>query len=452
MENVIMGLVMGLILYGTMIFAYLFAANLRLPKKNIILGVTVPYAHHNEAAIESVSAVYLKRLRVLTGVSLLLGLPIFFVPMSVQIFICLTVLLLFIGGDMVIFVQANRALRTLKKQGGWSEVVHTTPSVADFRAMEEKSRPLPRLLFGLPCLVAAIPLVFLVPELIQGTVVWGQVIGYGVTFLMLPLMFALGEAIRRQNAEIVGANSDFNVVLTRIRRREYLRCMALCTWLLAITALFIWFQTSVSEFLFLGVIAVLTIVVVFYAFRAEFAVRRAQERFTKLVGDTLTVDDDEYWLWGLFYYNKNDKRFFIKDRIGINMSINMGRPLGLIAMLLSGVILLAMPLIGVWTMAEEFSPIRYEVDGHRVIVSHVITRQFDLGEHFEAELLDTLPSGTRTGGTSVGTLRSGNFNFQGIGPAWVLFHADQAPFIMLRGESGQVLIFNFDPVFEALLR
>jgi len=442
--------IMGAVLYGTMIPMYFFAANLRLPKKNIILGVTVPYAHHAEQAVEAVSARYLKRIRIMTVISLILGLPIFFVAISIQTFILLTVLLIYIAGDMVIFVGANRALKAVKRESNWAESAHTVPAVADFRAMEEKNRPISRLVFLLPCLVAAVPLVFIVPEIIQGTIEWGQVIGYGVIVATLPLIFVLGEAIRRQNAEIVGTNSDFNVILTRIRRREHLRCMALIAWMLALIALVIWFQTAVSEFLFIGVIVILTIVVMVYAFRAEFAVRRAQERFTKLVGDTLAVDDDEYWLWGLIYYNKDDKRLIIKDRIGINMSVNMGRPIGLILMLASALVLLAMPLIGVWVMAQEFSPIRYELEGNTVIVRHVTTRQFDLGEHFEVEFLDTLPSGTRTNGTAVGTLQSGHFNFRDIGSAWVLLHADQPPFILLTTEGGQRLIFNDDPVFAPL--
>jgi len=135
----------------------------------------------------------------------------------------------------------------------------------------------------------------------------------------------------------------------------------------------------------------------------------------------------------------------------MNMSLNLGRPVGLVLMLLSGVILLAMPLVGVWTMAEEFSPISYSVEGNVVTASHLWSRQFDLGENFEAELLDTLPTGIRTNGTSIGTLRRGNFTFQGIGSAWVLFHTDETPFIVLTRENGQVLIFNFDPAFEPLL-
>jgi len=228
--------------------------------------------------------------------------------------------------------------------------------------------------------------------------------------------------------------------------------MALTAWMLAITAVVTWFALDIPELLFLGIVIILMIVVVVYAFRAEFAVRRAQEKYTKLAGDTLTVDDDEYWLWGLFYYNKADKRFWIKDRVGMNMGMNLGRPVGMVLMLLSGLVILAMPLIGVWSVAQEFTPITYGVEGHVVTASQVRTRIFDLGDHFQAEVLDALPHGTRTMGTSIGTLREGRFTFDGIGAAYVLLHADQPPFVVFTAEDGQVLVFNYDPVFTELVR
>ncbi|MCL2568211.1 MAG: hypothetical protein FWE12_02080 [Oscillospiraceae bacterium] len=453
-----MDMVMTLILGGTLLITlvpmYFFFANNRLPKKNIILGVTVPYAHHNAPEIGAVGAVYLNRLRLVTAVSAVFGLSMFFLPFwSIQIFILMTVLLFFILGTGLVFIQANRALAALKQQSGWQDERKTVPSMADLKAMEEKSRPMPRLAFLLPALVAAIPLAPMVQQIIAGTFEGGQVLGYVVTVIWIPLFFVLGEAIRRQNAEIVGTVSDFNVILTRIRRREYLRMMVLSAWLLAVCGLGIWFITAVSEFLFLGVICALALVVVAYSFKAEFAVRRAQEKFTQLVGDTLAVDDDQYWLWGMFYFNKNDSRILMKDRIGMNMTMNLGRPIGMICMALSGILLLAMPLIGVWAIAQEFSPIRYEVEGNTVIVTHVTTRRFDLGDNFTSELISTLPGGTRTMGTSIGTFRSGHFQLAGgIGSAFLLLHTDETPFVVLRTEAGQTLIFNFDPVFEPLLR
>jgi len=444
-------IIMGLLLYGVIIPLYFFSANYRLPKKNIILGVTVPHSHQQNPEVRVLSTLYLRRLRLVTLVSMALGIPIFFVPMSVQILIVLTVLLLYIVGGFLVYVRANRALMALKRRSGW-QGTYTAPAVADFRAMEEKSRPLPRLLFLLPCLVAAIPLVPLIWEIIQGNVIWDTVIAYGLTVIWIPLIVVLGEAIRRQSAEIVGTISDLNVILTRVRRREYLRCMALVIWLLALTAVAVWFQTIVPDVFFVALILILSIVVVIYSFKAEFAVRRAQEKYTKLAGDTLAVDDDEYWLWGYFYHNKNDKRLIIKERVGMDMGLNLARPIGLALMLLAGLALLAMPFIGIWTVAEEFTPVQYNVEGTVVTVTHLRSRSFDLGEHFEAERIDVLPAGTRTRGTAVGTLRKGNFNFEGIGPAYALLHKDQPPFIVLTAEDGQVLVFNFEPVFEPLLR
>jgi len=450
--DMMMRLMMGVILYGCLIPTYAFAANLRLPKKNIILGVTVPYAHHDDTGVEAVCATYLKRIRILTVAVLVLSLPIWFVPMSVQILMLMTAFMIFIAGDMVIFVKANRALTAIKRESNWTEVSHTVPAAVDLRAMEEKNRPLPRLIFILPCLIAAVPLVFMVQDLLAGTFIWGQVIAYSAMILTIPLILVLTEAMRRQNAEIVGTNSDFNVILTRIRRREWVRCMAITAWMLAITTIATWFAMDIPEFLFLGVVLGLSLIVVVYAFRAEFAVRRAQERFTQLAGDTLPVDDDKHWIWGLFYYNRDDKRLIIKDRVGMNMSMNFAKPIGMILMVAAGLTILVMPLIGVWTVAQEFTPITYSVEGHVVTAAQLRTRTFDLGERFGAEVLDTLPRSTRTAGTAIGTLREGRFNFDDIGSAWVLFYTDQPPFLVLTAEDGQVLVFNYDPVFTPLVR
>ncbi|MCL2368257.1 MAG: hypothetical protein FWC72_04610 [Oscillospiraceae bacterium] len=453
MNFTVMNIIMGLPVYGLIIPLYFFFANYRLPKKNIILGVTVPYAEQEDPAVLEIGARYVRRLRMVTILAVLFGLPLFFLSyMSILILIMLTMILLFLLATGLVFVQGNRALAALKHQSGWGSAIPTVPAVADLRAMDERSRPIPRLLFILPCLVGAIPLVPLVLDLLGGADVWGQALAYGLTVIWLPLLVVLAENIRRQNAEIVGTVSDLNVALTRIRRREYLRCMALAAWLLALTAVALWFQTAVSDLIFLGLITVLSVVVVVYAFRAEFAVRRAQEKFTQLAGATLAVDDDAFWFWGMFYHNRDDNRLLIKDRIGMNMSINLGKPIGLFLGFLGALLLLAMPLFGVWAVAEEFSPIRYSIVGTTVTVTHVRARQFELGEDFEAEVLNSLPQSTRTAGTSLGTLRKGNFNFQGIGSAWVLYHTDQGPFIVLTAENGRVLVFNFDPVFEVLLR
>jgi len=327
--------------------------------------------------------------------------------------------------------------------------------VADLRAMEEKSKPLPRIWLTIPCIIAAIPLVPIVIQLARGTQDWTEILVYGVTVIWIPLFLVMAEAFRRQNAEIVGTVSDLNVITTRIRRRVYMRMMVLTTWLMAVMSIGIWFLPLLLaqvQILFGITIGILSIVLMVYAIHAEFAVRRAQERFTELAGDTLEIDTDEYWIWGMFYYNKNDKRMFINDRVGVNMQMNLAKPIGMISMGLAALALLAMPLLGVWIMAQEFSPITYSVEGNVVTVSHLTTRSFDLGDDFEAEILDEWPGGMRTNGTAIGTFRQGTFQLDGIGTSWVLLRTDEEPLILITRPEGPRLLFSYTPEFSALMR
>jgi len=446
-------LTMLAVLGVTIIPLYFFEANLRKPKKNIMLGVTVPQAHQKSEAVQQITDNYLKQLRIVSAIFALLGLSIFVIPfMSIQITIILTLLLGVILGTALVYIRANRELMALKRRSGWKKAGKPV-LLADLRAMEETERPLPRIMFAIPCIIAAIPLIPIVMQFIQGTQDWTEIMLYAITVIWIPLLLIMAEAFRRQNAEVVGAISDFNVITSRIRRRAYMHLMVLTIWLLAIMSLGIWFLPLLlaqTQLLLAITIGMLSIVIMIYAIRAEFAVRRAQEKFTQLAGDTLETDTDEYWIWGMFYYNRNDKRLFINDRVGMNMQMNLAKPVGMISMGLAALVLLAMPFIGVWIMAQEFSPITYSVEGNVVTVTHLTTRHIDLGENFETEVLDTIPSGMRTGGTAVGTFRQGTFQLNSIGTTWVLYHTDNLPLILITTSDGARYLFNYDPVFTPL--
>jgi len=449
----IFSFIMGAVLYVTIIPLYFFEANLRKPKKNVMLGVTVPREHQESEAVRQITDSYLKKLRTVVVIFGVLGLPIFVIPfMSIQLTIVFILLLGVILGTTLVYIRANRELMALKRRSGWQRAGKPV-MIADLRAMEETERPLPRIWMALPCVIAAIPLVPIAMQLIQGTQDWTEIMIYGVSVITIPLLLVMTEAFRRQNAEVVGAISDFNVITSRIRRRAYMRLMVLTLWLLAITCLSMWFLpilVAQAQILFGIVLGILSVVIIIYAFHAEFAVRRAQERFTKLAGDTLETDTDEYWIWGMFYYNKNDKRMFINDRVGMNMQMNLAKPIGMISMGLAAIALLAMPLIGVWTMAQEFSPITYSVKGNTVTVAHLTTHRIDLGENFETEILDTVPSGMRTNGTAIGTFRQGTFQLNSIGTTWVLYRTDNLPLILITTSEGARYLFNYDPAFTSL--
>lgn len=61
------------------------------------------------------------------------------------------------------------------------------------------------------------------------------------------------------------------------------------------------------------------------AVRTEFTTRRAQEQLTADSGKLLYKDEDEHWIYGMFYCNPNDRHFIVNNRIGLGTSVNIAK-------------------------------------------------------------------------------------------------------------------------------
>ena len=148
------------------------------------------------------------------------------------------------------------------------------------------------------------------------------------------------------------------------------------------------------------------------------------------------MDEDDRWLWGLVYYNPDDNHNFVNERVGMGMAMNMARPAGKWMMGISLVILLAMPLLGVWLMVEEFSPIRLSLQGDTIVSQQAFTTyEIPLDQIENAELLESMPSASRIAGTGMKNLLKGSFVVEGYGNAALCLDPNEPPFIFLETDE-----------------
>ena len=54
--------------------------------------------------------------------------------------------------------------------------------------------------------------------------------------------------------------------------------------------------------------------------------RRAQRALTAGREQAALVDEDDCWIWGLFYCNPNNNRLFVSERVGMGLAMNLARP------------------------------------------------------------------------------------------------------------------------------
>ena len=99
-------------------------------------------------------------------------------------------------------------------------------------------------------------------------------------------------------------------------------------------------------------------------------VEKAYEDKHDLIGG---VEDDRNWIGGMLYYNPRDSHTIVDKRVGIGTTVNMATKAGKGTILFIIIALLMLPLVCVWVIAEEFTPIHLEIENQSLCAEHIRT-------------------------------------------------------------------------------
>lgn len=408
-----------------LILFFVMRSNVK-PKKNIILGVTIPYEHKNDTEVQQIGRGYLRAVNI-TVLGLLLLSLFSLIPQSfsVGMLILMIVVTLTIVLEAVPQIVYHRKLRALKREKGWYGSQNT---VVDMKNAGENQRLYNVGWFIIPLAVAAVPLV---AAWIRGGGFTDTLL-YLVNVLCILLFAGMYLLMRRQRSETVSENDSLNAALTRIRRRSWT-----VSWLAfsAFTALFslgLWCfgQSSTGMLILMMVFCVGIIAIAMYT---EMKIRRMQYKLTETKTGQVLVDEDDQWILGMIYYNPHDRHVMKNERVGMGMTMNMARVSGKLVMGLSGLIILLLPLTGVWMMAEEFTPMKLTVDAGTLVSAHLREEyRIALADIRETELLEELPSASRVVGTGMETVLKGLFHVTGYGNCELCLNPQRGPYLMVR--------------------
>ena len=123
--------------------------------------------------------------------------------------------------------------------------------------------------------------------------------------------------------------SSINANYSRAKKKTWADMFISFSWANALyliaNSVLMFFTDSESAVLIstLGYTAVIMAVVVIGVINQR-QVERRYERDTELE----LQDDDDNWILGMFYYNKNDTRLNVEKRLGYGSTINMAHPAG----------------------------------------------------------------------------------------------------------------------------
>ena len=430
-----------LILWGSTIWLvplmYFFLKNEANFKKNIAVGVTFPCEGRTHPEVLDLLARFKKELgrtclALLALAAVLLLLPVSFGP-ALTLFLVWTDLCVVL--PVVPYVRCNKALKALKRELGWENRRRQT-AVADLRAAArpEDKKPSARA-FALPLVASVLPVWWALGrgESLEGLIL---LLNPGcVALFWLCWRFAF-----RRKAEVVDDNEDLTAALTRLRRRAWRRCWLWGAWFMA---LFSWTMLLTFDRPLAGLILMLVLSAAMVAAMVglEFRLRRLQEKLTADSGRDYYVDEDDKWLWGMFYYDPNDSRLVINARVGLNTTVNLARPVGKVLMAAVAALLLLMPLAGVWVMGEERAPVTLTLTDTALVAAHAGTRyEIPLEEIQRAELLEELPAIRRVAGTAMDTVDKGRWRCDAYGSLTVCLDPRTGPWLLVETEETTWLV------------
>lgn len=179
----------------------------------------------------------------------------------------------------------------------------------------------------------------------------------------------------------------------------------------------------------------LLLFVVFFSLGWLLALRSKQDRLLAQAEDFRYQGDDYYWRYGV-YYNPNDSRFMVPDRIGLNLTVNLATRAGKIFMGFGGVVLVASLIITVvpmYILDYHPDPFVYTVDAQKVTLDGPFFKErvIALPNIKKLELVEKLPSkGVRTNGLATDQYAMGKFRLNGK-PADLLIVHDSKPILVI---------------------
>ncbi len=385
------------ILYGMM-------GNETKPKKGIILGVTLPVAAWSDARVKEICADFRKSLRnaMLVGTAAL-GLLLPIERFSIFLTITLIWITMAILVTFWLYARANGKLRAEKRARGWA-AENSQVLTIDMSTVDLRTKRVGTIWFVLPLIISLVPVV---AELMKGAYIEAAVIG-SCGVLLVGVFWGIHGAIYRQRAEQVGEDSDITAVLTRVRRRYGGILCAVSAWISALLGLGMWFYRS-SPAGAIGVGIAYTVILLALVLWTEFKTRFVQQKLTAQVGGG-PLDEDDLWMFGIIYNNPNDRHIMKNHRVGLGMAINIGRPWGKILGGVCALLIITLPLWGFFLVKEEITPPALRVENGAIYALHTGTSyEIPLNDIRSVELIDALPSMTRTAGTGMDTLLKGRY-------------------------------------------
>ncbi len=423
---------MFLAFYITLPIVWVSMKNERKPKKNVVLGVTLPRSLRESAIVAQIGEQYKKEQDRIFWTLTVLGLfGVVLRYVSIALTWYMIWLMMVIIAPYISFIRAWKQLSKLKAEHGYEQTGEAPTVYVDTSAIGESMKDPSPWWYLPPMVMGLIPCVLCI-SFWNTPSFWWMELCYLTMLGCIALFFFLAyRGYQHQRMEMVDERTELTLALTRVRRHNWHRMTLWSAWSTGMFTLAMYFLIDqVGAFFWATVIYL--IVIVYLAIHTEFSVRRAQEKLTGDCDVNGMGDEDRFWLWGSVYYNPHDKHVLKNNRTGMNMTMNLATKTGKAFAIITVILILSLPFIGVWLMAEEFTPIKFSLTNETLVANH-LKKEYtvELEEILSAEILDELPRAGKDIGTNMETLLKGQFRVDGYGTCKLCLNPQEDRFLVI---------------------
>ncbi|WP_348921911.1 DUF5808 domain-containing protein [Enterococcus rotai] len=406
------------------------------PHKNIILETTLPKEKLQDEQVLTISRTYKKRLLQWAFIFSVAALPILTISYdSLTLIYFLVMIFGFIGTSFYLQVIYIRKMTTVKVQNNW--VLPTSPLLVDTALVVNKNRKLISIWWFLPSiLITLLGCIYSFTTLGFSNGNW--IIGL-ISLLMSAMFLLFYYFIARFPVKPLTSDETINQQVNDQMRHHWSVLMAVSALVLSPLAFISVSSVSIpyeKMMLFSVGYAIFILGFVLFTFYYLFSSRKKQDQLIAQAKEYRYSDEDQYWKYGV-YINPNDKRIMIPDRVGMNISVNLGRPAGKLALGIIGVLVL-FSLIGasIPMVISDFSanPFELSTSHNGISLSAPLSqsRKITWDEIESVELINTLPKDRlKLYGTATENYLTGEFQINNE-PAYLLVLSNKKPILEIR--------------------
>lgn len=414
--------------YPFVLLMYFLLKNEATPQKGLYYGVTLNKEQAKELEVGQITKIYNKQMRRYLWILLLAPVPMLFIPwFSIYFLFWMVWLVLGIFAFFIPFARANTRLKQLKAEKGWkqnTEQLVEIKSAGNVRKVKFTS-------FAAPCIISA------------GIFVWAIVKAYGERLVVLgitvgsvglvTLLFYMAAVwMDKQPVKVVSMDSEVNINYARAGKKLWKDFWVMCAWVNTAYTFCMLFMFDKNDRLS----AVFIWSTVLYLLVTMGLVIRVMQKKKKLDAayqdkmDAQGSDDDDYWLWGVIYYNPKNKHSLVEKRVGVGTSTNMATPVGKGIAAFCCLLMLSLPAVCIWLILLEFMPIGLTVTDDRLIAAQ-IREDYSIPVSIieDVALLEELPKWSKVSGTGMEELQKGTFRIAEVGRCEVFLNPENDLFI-----------------------